>query len=200
MNKPLISIVVCCYNRRHLLGQTMESIFAQDYKPVEILVVDDGSTDNTHELIESYGDKVRYYHHVNKGIAATRTIACELAKGEYIAFQDDDDLMPPNRITKLYEALSQYPTAVLVLGDCAYIDKNGNLTGEKSHFNICDEIKDLIDKPLLIEDGYNAIMWPKVSPLPHTTLFRKADANKIGGFDTRFYACSDSDFFARLGK
>ena len=104
MKNPLVSIVICCYNRAHLLSQTMESVFAQQYQPVEIVVVDDGSTDHTPELIESYGERVRYYWHENKGTSFTRTRGCQLAKGEFIAFQDDDDLMVPDLISNLYEA------------------------------------------------------------------------------------------------
>lgn len=197
MNNPLVSIVVCTYNRALMLQKTMETIFAQHYRPVEIVVVDDGSTDDTEKLISSYGDKVRYYRQENKGIAATRTIGCQLAKGEYIAFQDDDDLMPPDRIVHLYEALHRYPNAVFSAGDWAYIDVKGNLTGKRSTFNIKTNNEEL----LLIEDGYKAVLWPLITPVPHTTLFRKSDGERIGWFDTRFFhACEDTDFFARCGQ
>ena len=68
MNRPLVSIVVPCHNRAHLLSQTMESIFAQSYQPVEILVIDDGSTDETPKLMETYGDKIRYVRQENQGV------------------------------------------------------------------------------------------------------------------------------------
>ena len=87
MNRHLVSIVVCCYNREHYLRQTMESIFDQKYDPVEIVVLDDGSTDGTYDLIKSYGDKVRYFRQENQGIAVARTNACQLASGDLIAFQ-----------------------------------------------------------------------------------------------------------------
>ena len=178
----------------------MASVFAQEYKPVEIVVVDDGSTDNTPELMAGYGDRVRYLWQENQGIAATRTTGCQLARGKYIAFQDDDDLMPPDRIVHLLEAIDQYPSAVLALGNYAFIDPDGNLTGKKSYSRICIDNKP-IKKPLLMPDGYTAVLWPEVTPLPHTTLFRRDDAERIGWFDARFFhACSDTDFFARLGQ
>jgi glycosyltransferase involved in cell wall biosynthesis len=197
-NNPLISIVVCTHNRASLIGQTMETIFAQEYRPVEVLVVDDGSTDNTPELMKGYGDAIRYYRHDNKGIAATRTIACRLARGEYIAFQDDDDLMLPDRITCLYEVLCRYPAAVYSVGDWEYIDAHGNRTGRRQKVNI--EINS--EEPILLEDGYSAALLPLVNPIPHTTLFRKTDGERIGWFDdVRFFrGCSDTDFYARLGK
>lgn len=69
-----VSIVVCCYNHAHMLPQTMASIFAQEYQPAEIVVLDDGSTDNTAELMAGYGDRTRYYHQDNQGIAAPATM------------------------------------------------------------------------------------------------------------------------------
>lgn len=196
MSNPLVSIVICCYNRAHYLKQTMESIFAQRYEPIEIVVVDDGSTDNTPELMASYGDKVRYFWQENQGIAAARNTGCRLAKGEFIAFQDSDDLMPPDRIANLLEALRQYPSAVFATGDYAIIDLEGNLTGERWR-PVSTEDQEFV----LIDDAYTALLWPNVPASPHTTLFRKSDGDRIGWHDTQFtYACSDKDFFVRLGQ
>jgi glycosyltransferase involved in cell wall biosynthesis len=175
----------------------METIFAQKYRPVEILIVDDGSTDNTRELVESYGGRVRYHRKDKSTIADTRTVACRLAKGDYIAFQDDDDLMPQDRITRLYDALCKFPQALLAVGEWAVIDMSGKLTGERSL--ACIQTQN--GEPALVKDGYSAVLWPKVTPGPPTTLFRKSDGERIGWFDTRFFhGCSDTDFFARLGK
>jgi len=175
----------------------MASVFAQQYKPVEIVVVDDGSTDNTQELMATYGDRIRYFWQENRGIASARTNGCRLARGELIAFQDDDDLMPSDRIVVLYEALREHPSAALALGDWAVMNGDGNLSGQRSRVNIHVDN----EEPILINDGYKAVLWPKVTPVPHTTLFRKADGDRIGWFDTRFFhACEDTDFFARCGK
>lgn len=201
MNNPLVSIVVCTYNRCFFLKKTMESIFKQQYEPVEIIIIDDGSTDNTQELISSYSDKVRYSRQENRGIAAARTAGCQLAKGEYIAFQDDDDIMPPYRIVRLYETLKKYPSAVLAFGDWTFIDNKGELTGERSRFPLLKDYNEEIKEPLLIEDGYTAIMWTKVIPGPPATLFSRLDGERIEWFDSRFFhSYEDMDFFARLGQ
>jgi glycosyltransferase involved in cell wall biosynthesis len=178
----------------------MESVFKQEYQPVEIIVVDDGSSDNTPELIKSYGKRVRYYRQENCGVASARTKGCQLAKGELIAFHDDDDFMLPKRIIHLMDSFRQFPHIVLSLGDWAVTDSNGNLTGKKSNFILCRESKEPINSPIVIQDGYTAILWSKLTPLPQTTLFRKKDAEFINWFDPKFFhACSDTDFFARLG-
>lgn len=175
----------------------METVFAQHYQPVEIIVMDDGSTDGTSDLITSYGNDVRYFWQERQGISLARTAASSKARGEFIAYQDDDDLMPPERIVHLYDALQKYPTAVFATGDYALIDAQGNLTGERWLPGNLDEK----GKPILIEDGYSAILWPRVPAVPHTTLFRKSDGEKIGWFDSEFkYACSDADFLARLSQ
>ncbi len=198
MSNPLISIVLCTYNRADMLRDAMPSILKQSYEPVEILIVDDGSTDNTKEVVAGYGDnRIRYYRQDNKGLAAARTFACgQLARGEYIAFQDDDDIMPPHRITCLYDAMRLYPQAVLATGDWEMINVEGKLTGERITFDI--EGKN--DKPLLIEDGYRAVMWPMLTPLPNATLFRKTDGDRVGWLDIMFSRSSDTDFFGRLGN
>jgi len=196
--RPLVSIVVCCYNREHYLRQTMESIFAQQYDPVEIVVIDDGSTDGTCDLMKRYGDKIRYFRQENQGVVSARTNGCMRAKGEYIAFMDDDDLMPPDRIVVLHGALQKYPEAVMAVGDWAIIDTDGNFTGKRW----LPENSAMNEAPILMHDGYEAVLWPKVPAVPHTTLFRKADGERINWFDSSYYqiASDDKDFFARLGK
>ncbi len=197
MINPLVSIVICTYNRAALLKDTMTGVLGQHYKNVEILIVDDGSTDNTREVIAHFGDRVRYYRQDHKGLAAARNIACkQLARGEYIAFQDDDDIMLPDRITCLYETLCRYPQAVLAVGEWEIMDAAGNLTGKR--ITLESKLKDT--GTLLIEDGYKAILWPLISPSPCSSLVRKADGDRIGWMDERFSRSSDTDFFARFAQ
>jgi GT2 family glycosyltransferase len=197
MSNPLVSIVICCHNRREYLQATLESVLAQRYRPVEIVVMDDGSTDGTPELMEGYGTAVRYHRQERQGIAVARTAASRLAQGELIAYQDDDDLMPAERITHLYAALQAYPDAAFATGDYALIDPQGRLTGARWLPGGLDERAD----PVLIEDGYAAILWPRVPAVPHTTLFRRELGERVGWFDPAFrYACSDADFLARLAR
>lgn len=197
MSSPLVSIVICCHNRREYLGLTLDSVFAQNYRPVEVIVMDDGSTDGTDEFMATYGKGVRYYRQHAQGIAAARTAASRLARGEYIAYQDDDDIMPPDRIVTLLHALQAFPQASFATGDFALIDAQGTLTGHRWMPGPLD----LQEPPVLLEDGQNAVLWPRIPAVPHTTLFRRELGERVGWFDLDFkYACSDADFLARLGR
>ena len=197
MSAPLVSIVIPAHNRRSYLPETLESVFAQRYRPVEVIVIDDGSTDGTREWLESLGDRIRLLTQDAQGVAVARNVASRLATGEYLAFQDDDDLMPPDRIPVLMDALQRFPEAVLATGDYALIDAEGTLTGDRWMPARTDED----EAPRLLPDGQEAILWPRVPAVPHTTLFRTVTGERAGWFDPAFrYACSDADFLARLGR
>jgi glycosyltransferase involved in cell wall biosynthesis len=175
----------------------MDSVLAQSYRPVEIVVVDDGSTDNTEQLMSEYKDKVRYYRQKNRGVAVARTAGCRLADGEFIAFQDDDDIMVKDRIELLYDSLLSHPSAIFSSGDRSVIDEFGNEIGEIKG----SELLKGKQVPVYLEDGYRAVLMSEVDPVPHTTLFRKLDGERIGWFDRRFFhACEDTDFYWRLAR
>ncbi len=109
---------------------------------MEIIVFDDGSEDETAELMSNYSDKISYHYQPNQGIAVARSNACRLANGEYIAFLDDDDLIPAERINILMAALKKHPQAIFAVGDLEIIDNSGKLTGKRhlpaNHFGTSD--------------------------------------------------------------
>ena len=96
-SSPLVSAVVAAYNSQRFLGETIESILNQTYGPLELIVVDDGSTDGTAEVAKSY-PAVRYIHQTNLGPSAARNSGIQAAKGEYLAFSDSDDIWDRRRL------------------------------------------------------------------------------------------------------
>ena len=100
MKSPLVSVVLTTYNRADLISETIESILSQTFRNFELIVVDDGSTDNTEEVVRSYNDERVHYIKTDNwgGPAKPRNIGIKKAKGEYIAFCDDDDLWLPNKL------------------------------------------------------------------------------------------------------
>ena len=196
-DRPLVSIVLCCHNRRDYLRTTLQSVLAQDYSPIELIVMDDGSTDDSEQVVREIAPEARYYYQESQGIAKARSNASAKAKGTFIAYQDDDDLMPPGRISTLMRLLEDHPEAVLATGDYELIDAQSNRVGHR-WLPLEGAGEGQVE---LIKDGQMAILWPKVPAVPHTTLFRRADGDRVGWFDHEFrYACSDADFLARLGQ
>ena len=102
---PLISIGVSTYNRKDYLKLSLDSLLAQTYPNCEIIVVDDGSVDGTGEMVQACYPQVRYVYQTNAGDAAAKNHAAQLAQGEYIVFNDSDDLFLPDAVERLYNAM-----------------------------------------------------------------------------------------------
>jgi glycosyltransferase involved in cell wall biosynthesis len=108
MNEPFFSVIIPTYNRADLLINTIESVLAQRFKDFELLVIDDGSTDDTRELVNSFCDStnIRYIYQENKGVGAARNTGIKNARGEWIAFLDSDDLWLPNHLQSHYQLIT----------------------------------------------------------------------------------------------
>ncbi len=110
----MISIIITTYNRAHYLGEALESAMQQTYPDTEIIVIDDGSTDNTSQLISTLPKKVRYYYQENSGASAAKNIGLSYADGEYIAFLDSDDRWSHDKLDKQHKILKGDPNIDLV--------------------------------------------------------------------------------------
>ena len=97
MNSPLTSVVIPCYNAEGYVGEAIESALNQTYRPVEVIVIDDGSTDGSLDVIRSFGDRIRYESGPNRGPSAARNRGVQLARGELIQFLDADDVLHPEK-------------------------------------------------------------------------------------------------------
>lgn len=97
---PLVSVIIPTYNSAKYIKETLDSVFNQTYKNIEVIVVDDGSVDNTREILEKYNSKIKYIYQGNKGPSAARNRGIKEARGSYIAFLDSDDLWLPEKLEK----------------------------------------------------------------------------------------------------
>jgi glycosyltransferase involved in cell wall biosynthesis len=121
----LVSVVIPAYNAAAFLSETLDSVLAQTYTNLEIIVVDDGSTDATPQLLEKYSDRIRVLRQVNAGQAAARNHGAREARGELLAFLDCDDLWDPDKIARQAALLSRFPSALAVYCDHRTIDAQG---------------------------------------------------------------------------
>lgn len=128
--KPLVSVVLCTCNGSRFIKEAIDSILTQSFKNFEFIIWNDGSTDSTEEIIKSYSDdRIRYFYHENTGLGEALRLACEKARGKYIARMDDDDISMAERLEKEFDFLEKNLDCVLVSSAVTFIDENGNITG-----------------------------------------------------------------------
>jgi glycosyltransferase involved in cell wall biosynthesis len=176
MAAPCISVIVPAYNRERYLGAALESALEQDCPPLEIIVVDDGSTDGTARVARSYPE-VRYLYQSNQGAATARNTGIAASRGEYLTFLDSDDLWEPQKLRLQVGALEQRPR----VGYCLTRMRN------------------------FLEPGCAVPSWIGPEELSRaefgigtgTLMARRKVFDRVGGFDPRYHWGSDKDWFFR---
>jgi glycosyltransferase involved in cell wall biosynthesis len=122
---PLVSIIIPTYNRATIVPATIASVLAQTYPAIEIVVVDDGSTDDTAAVVARFGERVRYVRQENQGVERARSRGIRVSSGAYLSFLDDDDLLLPEKIARQTAVLEARPEVDLVHCGFHYVDRNG---------------------------------------------------------------------------
>jgi glycosyltransferase involved in cell wall biosynthesis len=180
---PLVSIVVPAYNAGHFLQAAIDSVLAQTYPRVELLVLDDGSTDQTREILANYGSGFFWESHANRGQAATLNKGWEMAHGEILSYLSADDLLKPEAVHTAVALLVRYPEVVMAYGDYELID-------------IAGRVLRTINAP---EFDYRAMIG-EVLVQPGPGVFFRRDAYlTTGGWDSSLQQIPDYDFWLRLG-
>ena len=108
-DRPLVSIIMPAHNREAYIGEAVESALSQDYENVELIVVDDGSTDRTYEILSDFGERIRLFRQHNAGPGAARNRGLDHAGGEFIAFLDSDDVWAPGKLRAQVSHLQRNP-------------------------------------------------------------------------------------------
>lgn len=116
MDEPKISVIIPVFNGEKFIRKAIKSVIDQNYDPLEIIVVDDGSTDGTAEIAKNTHPEILYAYQENAGVAAARNQGLKMATGDYVAFIDADDLWPENKIHDHFEHLHEYPENLISLG------------------------------------------------------------------------------------
>lgn len=131
--QPMFSVVIPAYNYGHFVGRAIESVLEQGGDDFEVLVIDDGSTDKTREIVASYADRVQYFHHENRGQAATRNRGIGLSTGRYLIFLDADDKLLPDALFHLRQAIEEDPQVGMVFGQHFAVCEKGIRRPGKPH-------------------------------------------------------------------
>lgn len=189
--RPLVSAIIPAYNCERYVGRAIRSVLAQTYPHVECIVVDDGSTDGTASVIESFGDQVRRIAQRNAGASVARNAGIAAARGRYIAFLDSDDYWLPNKLELQVSIFLEDPDLVLVSSDLTWLDPSVDPESfdtelapfDPERLERCSGLDDLLRDPYL--------------GTPTVVVDARA-AERIGGFDTDFPIAEDVDFYLRL--
>lgn len=123
------TVIIPCYKQAHFLARTIDSVIAQTLPNVEIIVVNDGSPDNTDQVARTYGSKITYLAKKNGGVASARNYGLKYAHGRMILFLDSDNTIAPDMLEKQYEASLNNPDKEVFFGDCVYVDSAGRPIG-----------------------------------------------------------------------
>ncbi len=131
MLKPRVSVIIPTYNRQDLVVESIESVFSQSYRDFEIIVVDDGSTDNTSARLQPYLDRITYLKQKNQGVATARNRGIRAAQGEYVCFLDSDDLWEPTKLEVQVEFAERHPEYALLSTDIRGFDAEKMVVGQR---------------------------------------------------------------------
>lgn len=180
----LVSAVIPVYNDAKHLAHAIESVLEQTFKDIEVVVVDDGSSDGSPDVAKSYGDKIRYIRQENAGVATARNTGYRASQGKYLCFLDSDDAFKPKKVELQLSLLEQNPKAGLCYGIYQQIDpRDGSVVGQH---NVDHSKFDRSDDPFPPDFQIGA------------ALIRREWMDKVGGFDVRFRRAEDSDLRYRL--
>lgn len=181
-----VSVIIPAYNYAHYLPSAIDSVLAQSYSPVEIIVIDDGSTDNTAEVVSKYGERVRYIYQKNSGLSAARNTGIFLARYPFVAFLDADDVWMPDMLERVMKVFTELPEDYgIVAAHPIYIDSEGRkLPSSKSMLFLEGEIK--------TEDILLMTRFP-----PSSVVARRIVFDECGMFDTGLRSSEDRDMWLR---
>lgn len=186
--KPLVSVIIPTWNRAHLIAQTLESVYAQTWDNLEVIVVDDGSTDSTREAVEPFIEKgLVYLKQVNAGAPSARNAGLSAATGTYVAFLDSDDRWRKTKLERQMEKmLSSSGDTALVYCGIEKVDADGNTLGYK-----VPKKSGRVFLELLEDNFIGSTSAP---------LIRASALDDTGGFDATLRSRQDLDLWLRLAR
>ena len=192
---PLVTVIIPTYNRAPFVCEAIDSVLSQTFNDYELIVVDDGSTDNTTESLKQYQDKIKYIFQENSGVSSARNAGIKSSNGLWLAFLDSDDEWRPEYLATQMDHASQYPEICMQTTDC-------KLTKGDDHICTYFQLNGAIEE-LRVTD-----YWLSVDPFLYvvthgpwqvgSTIFRRDAITKAGLFDTSLNLAEDFDLMARM--
>jgi len=186
MSSPKVSVIIPVFNGERFIKESLESAINQSYKNLEIIVVDDGSTDGTAKVIATMADnRIKYLHTHNRGVSSARNYGIKNSDGQYIALLDYDDLWMPEKIEEQIKEIDKHPDVGLLYCWFYIIDSHGKEAGKNNRQSSGDILKDLL------------VVGNVIGP-PSGVLIRKEILNDPEWFDPEISTAADWDLWIRI--
>jgi GT2 family glycosyltransferase len=181
---PAVSVIIPTYNRAAMVKEAIESVLAQSYADRELMVVDDGSTDETKAAVASFIPQLTYVYQEHQGVSAARNRGAAMARGEYLAFLDSDDLWLANKLKRQMWFMESHPEALICYTDEIWIRRGVRVNPMNKHRK------------------YSGMIFPHCLPLciisPSSALFTRGLFEEAGRFDETLAVCEDYDLWLRI--
>jgi glycosyltransferase involved in cell wall biosynthesis len=184
MKPPRVSVIIPTYNRAWCLREAVDSVLTQEFKDFELMVVDDGSTDETPPLLQEYGDSIRVLHQRNRGVSAARNAGISGARGDLIAFLDSDDIWLQGKLAFQVEFFNRHPGALICQTEELWVKNGRRVNPGKRHRK---------RGGMIFEPSLQVCL---VSP--SAVMLRRGLFDQVGFFDERLPACEDYDLWLRV--
>jgi glycosyltransferase involved in cell wall biosynthesis len=181
---PQVSAIIPTYNRGWVLREAIDSVLAQTYPRLELIVVDDGSSDDTPSILTAYGEQLRTLRQPNRGVSAARNAGVAAARGELIAFLDSDDLWLPEKITAQVDYFQEHPQSWICQTQELWIRRGRRVNPKQRHRKAGGMI------------FMRSLELCLVSP--SAVMLRRELLERVGGFDEALPACEDYDLWLRI--
>lgn len=178
-----VSVIIPVYNGAATIARAIDSALGQDFDGYEVIVVNDGSTDDTGRILESYGTRIQIVNQRNRGLPAARNAGVKPSRGEYLAFLDDDDIWLPDKLSKTCTALDENPEAALSFSDSRFVDERGN-----------EILVTSIGRAPTLSEMLSGL-WPI---LPSTVVMRRSVFDRCDGFEERLRWLEDTFMWLRV--
>ncbi|MCC6300296.1 MAG: glycosyltransferase [Anaerolineales bacterium] len=184
---PVVSVVIPNYNHAKFIGDAIQSVLNQSFRDFEIIVVDDGSTDDSRAVVARFGDRVRYTWQANSGLSAARNAGIAQARGEFIGVLDADDMYEPDFLSVLAPILQADPQAQAVYCGYRFVDEANRPLPQ-------------VEARLISPERLFQVLAEGNFLVPESILVRKGCYDAVGLFDVKFRACEDVDMWLRISR
>lgn len=185
---PLISVIIPAYNNEKTIRETIESVLNQTFSDFELIIINDGATDSTLEIVSSIQDpRIKVFSYPNAGVSVSRNRGFQLASGKFISFLDADDLWTPNKLELQLEALQSNPEAAVAYSWLDRIDESGQFLTKGNYRNFTGNVYEHLVEQNFLETASNPLIC--------------AEALKaVGDFNSELTPAEDWDMFLRLAE